>query len=62
MTGSRFVDITPCSGGEWKKSISSFLGGELSLLKLGSVLVGLSVGVAINIAKLLFEVKCPRLN
>ena len=41
MTGSRFVGIPPWPGGEWEK----FVGGELSFLKLGSVLVGLSGGV-----------------
>ena len=30
------------------KSIHSFVGGELSFLKLGSVLVGLSGGVCAN--------------
>ena len=70
VTGSTFLAITPwprvasfpgarlgleVSG----KSISSFVRGELSFLKLGSDLVGLSGGVSnfvlkANIAKLLF--------
>ena len=48
-----------------RKSIHSFVGGELSFLKLGSVLVGLS-GRCVNfvlkasIAKItVFEVKWP---
>ena len=40
MTGSNFVDITPWTGGEWEKAVD-----ELSFLKLGSVLIGLSGGV-----------------
>ena len=39
---SRDNDITPWPGSEWEKSIHSFVGGELSFQKLGSVLVGLS--------------------
>ena len=39
------MGITPWPGGERGKSIHSFVGGELSFLKLGSVLVGLSGGV-----------------
>ena len=34
------MDITPWTGGEWKKAVD-----ELSFLKLGSVLIGLSGGV-----------------
>ena len=41
MTGSRLVDITPLPGGEWEK-VYGFIGGELSIPKLGSVLVGFS--------------------
>ena len=44
MRGSRFVDITPLPGGEREK-VYGFVGGELSILKLGSVLVGFSWGV-----------------
>ena len=40
------MGITPWPGGEWEKSIRSFVGGELSFLKLGSILVGLSGGVS----------------
>ena len=45
------------------KSIGSFVGGELSFPKLGSVLVGFTGGVLnffkANIAKIaVFEVKC----
>ena len=36
------MDITLCPGGEWGKSMHSFVRGELSFQKLGSVLVGLS--------------------
>ena len=39
------MGITPWPGGEWEKAYS-FVGGELSFLKLGSVLVGLSGGVS----------------
>ena len=48
MTGSKFVGITPWPGGEREKAYiySSFVGGELSFLKLGSVLAGLSGGVS----------------
>ena len=45
MTGSKFLGIIPgleVSG----KNLHSFVGGELSFLKLGSVLVGLSAGVS----------------
>ena len=38
------MGITPWPGGEREKSIHSFVGGELSFLKLGAVLVGLSGG------------------
>ena len=41
MTGSSFVDITSLPGGEREK-VYGFVGGELSVLKLGSVLVGFS--------------------
>ena len=42
MTVSRFVDIT-----SWpRNNITSFVGGELSFLKLGSILVGFSGGVS----------------
>ena len=46
MTGSRFVGITPWPGGEWEKAYVVFVRGELSFLKLGSVLVGLSGSVS----------------
>ena len=39
------MDITSWSGGKQGKGIPSFVGGEFSFLKLGSVLVGLSGGV-----------------
>ena len=43
MIGSRFVGITSWPGGKREKAyICSFVGGELSFLKLGSVLFGLS--------------------
>ena len=45
MTGGKFVGITPWPGGEVGKSIHSFVGSELSFLKLGSVLVGLCGGM-----------------
>ena len=53
------MDIAPCCRGEWEKNILSFVGIELSFLKLGSVLVGFRGGgvkffVKANIAKLLF--------
>ena len=41
MTGSKFVGME-----ESGKSIRSFVGAELSFLKLGSVLVGLSGGMS----------------
>ena len=37
----RFGGITPWPGCEQEKNIRSFVGAELSFLKLGSVLVGL---------------------
>ena len=41
------MGITPWPGGEWEKAyIVLFVGGELSFLKLGSVLDGLSGGVS----------------
>ena len=40
------MGITPLPGGEWEKVHVVFVGGELSFLKLGSVLVGLSGGVS----------------
>ena len=45
MTGNRFVGITPWPGGECEKAYIIFVGSELSFLKLGSVLAGLSGGV-----------------
>ena len=48
MIGSRFVGITPWPGGE-REGIHSFVGGEFSFQKLGSVLVGLS-GCVSNIS------------
>ena len=39
------MNITPWPRVEQEKSVPSFVGGELSFLKLGSVLVGLSGGV-----------------
>ena len=41
------MGITPWPGVEWEKAyIRSFVGGELSFLKLGLVLVSLSGGVS----------------
>ena len=40
------MGITPWPGGEREKTIHSFVGGELSFMKLGSVLVGLNAGVS----------------
>ena len=40
------MGITPWPGGEWEKSIHSFVESELNFLKLVSVLVGLSGGTS----------------
>ena len=40
------MGITPWPGGELEKAYGSFVGSELSFLKLVSVLVGLSGGVS----------------
>ena len=45
-TGNRFVATAPWPGGEWKKACIIFVGGDLSFLKLGLVLVGFNGGVS----------------